>query len=510
LKRFSALKNHTASDYKTLAEKSQAIKFFSTEYNLSNTQGNLLNFFGKGKINDVYGPVFQNNSYRLTKIIDKYERPDSVKIRHILLIDKDTLLVAKLMKEISEKKNFSEIAAKYSADPNNKDNGGEIGWVRYGEMGEPFNTACFSAPNDFYFEIGSGYGKHLVHIMEISATSTQYVFADVLFMELEPNERDFKNLEKITNRISRKSKSGEDLFAEAIKYGFATTNATLQNTFYTIPEIDDSYEMVQWCFKNGKNKVSPPFKKGNNVYIISISDIIPTGNLPFYEVRDIVHDDFVMLYRKDTLYDRLKPLINDSKSLEENAKVLGSNVIGIKKMILASYDIPSLGVENELRGLLMGMKVGQTSSLFKGDKGLFIVRKTAERKIKSSSTPQTRLTNQYLADVQNDIHLADISTEAKAFMNFVRQQDSYLLLKTYKNFLPDDNKAAVDMIQAEYAFRGGKWDLALQGSARFKGLKSFYENTNKDTKQSRLAKIIPLPLMSLQPLSLQKIIIHLR
>jgi tetratricopeptide (TPR) repeat protein len=137
----------------------------------------------------------------------------------------------------------------------------------------------------------------------------------------------------------------------------------------------------------------------------------------------------------------------------------------------------------------MGMKVGQTSPLFKGDKGLFIVRKTAERKIKPKSTPQTRITNQYLADVQNDVHLGDISADAKAYMNFVRQQDSYLLLKRYENLLPEDKTAATAMITAEYAFREGKWEQSLNGTQTFKGFKEFISMTDKETKQSRLAKM---------------------
>ncbi len=489
LKRFSALKNHVAADFKALSEKNPAIKFFATEYNIASVQGATQEFFQKGKTNDVYGPVFQSNSYRMTKIIEKYERPDSVKIRHIVLSGADTLLIPKLTKEIHEKKNFDELAARYSIDKKNKDQGGLIGWVKYGDLVEPFNTACFSAPGDFYFEISGSYGKHLIHIMEISSSKSEYVYADVLYMEIEPNEKDFANLEKIVNRISKQAKSSEDLFAHAIEHGFATTNISLQNTYYNVPEIDNSNDIVQWCFKNSKNKISPPFKKGNNVYIVFVSDILPTGNLPFYEVRDIVKDDFVMLFRKDTLYDRTKPLIDDTKSLEENAKVMGSPVIGIKKMVLASYDIPSLGIENDLRGILMGMKVGQTSKLFKGDKGLFIVRKTAERKIKPKSTPQIRLKNQYLADVENDVHLGDISSNAKAFLNFVRQQDSYFLLKTYKNLLPEDKEAARAMWSAEHAFRKGNWEESLNGTQTYKGFKEFIQKSDKETKQSRLAKI---------------------
>jgi len=64
-----------------------------------------------------------------------------------------------------------------------------------------------------------------------------------------------------------------------------------------------------------------------------------------------------------------------------------------------------------------------------------------------------------------------------------------MLLKEYNDELPYDSTASKEIIPAEYAFRDENWALALNGNSDFKGFVNFYENIEKETKQSRLAKI---------------------
>ncbi|MGI6478235.1 MAG: peptidylprolyl isomerase [Salinivirgaceae bacterium] len=490
LKRFEALKNFADSDFRTLADKNESIKFYSADYNLNTTQKELLGFFENGKVGDLRGPYLQDNSYRLMKIIEKYTAPDSVKVRHIMLRGEDTSLVVELMKKINDNKDvFGKLAEKYSADTRSNENGGEIGWIKPGDLVEPYNTACFSAPSDFYFEIESHNKRHIMHVMETSQTSQSHVIVDVLYMDVEPNDRDIERMKKKANSISKKSKTGDDLLVKAVENRYATTNLNLVNTYYFLNDIPNSIDMLQWCFKNTINTVSPPFFRDNLAYILTVTDIVPTGYIPFEKVRDIVRDDYIVLYRKDTLYNRIAQRVKKGDTLEENGNILKREVIGIKNMLLSSYTIPTLGIEYNLRGVLMGLKVGKTSDLFKGDKGVFMVRKTAERKIKQTMDSETRLNNQFMANVSNDIYLGDITKKAYPIINIAREQDSYMLLKEYNDELPYDSTASKEIIPAEYAFRDENWALALNGNSDFKGFVNFYENIEKETKQSRLAKI---------------------
>lgn len=487
---FETLKQHPDADFKTIASKSANIKYYTADYNLATTSGELHQFFTDGKVGDIKGPYFEKNSYKLVKIVSKQSKPDSVKIRHIMLKGKDTAHTVTIMNKLTvDKSLFAELASKYSSDNRTSTTGGELGWITPGDLVEPFNTACFSAPKDFYFVVETINSKHIMHLIDLSETSHHYVTADVLYMPLEPNAKDIEGLVKTADEMYQRSHNTSELLINSSKKGYSTDNVKLESLYYIFPNITDAYEMIQWSFKNNIQSVSKPFFRNNNAYILTITDILPTGPLPLYEIRGNLLSELTVLCRRDSLYDIINPLVIQGGTLEENAQRTGCEVIGIKKMKLASYDIPSLGEEVLLRGKLMGMKIGETSPLFKGDKGLFMIRKKAERKIVTPSTPKTRLQNQYQADISNKGYMSDLYIRADAHINVAREYDSYALVKEYNHRLSYDTTAAQDMIDAETAFRKQEWQKAISGDLKIKGFKSFYENDNKQTKQSRLARL---------------------
>ena len=78
-------------------------------------------------------------------------RPDSVRVRHILLSLQAyggnrqviTELADSLMGVIENGGNFNQIALEYSADESNRAIGGDLGWFSEGQMVTEFNDACF-------------------------------------------------------------------------------------------------------------------------------------------------------------------------------------------------------------------------------------------------------------------------------------------------------------------------------------------------------------------------------
>ncbi len=489
LKRFLAIRNHANADFQTIASNNKELKYYSTEYTLETTGDFLKNFFLANDTGSIIGPYFSNNSFNYIRIAEKYERPDSVKIRMIALTGANINKVSQLMQELIQKNNFHELAKKYSSHKETSEKGGELGWVTYGSIPEPFNTACFSAPAGRIFELPGKNTNYIIQVTELSSSSKSYVYAEGLVYQLTPNQLDNKKMEKLLRRLSENSKTPEELFAAAIANGFATQNVTIQNTYYIINDIPDSHDMVQWSFSNPIGKVSPPFKKGNYYYILAVNEIIPTGYVPLSEVIDPLRTDYIVLARKDSLYNKYKEITLPGKSLKDYGKVLNSEITSIKNAPMISYTIPNLGVEPELKGILYGMKTGEISPLVKGEKGIYVLHKTAHRQIKSSTEPKEKMEKQFLGDVEADIHLGNISYVAKPFMNFVRKQDSYYLSKNYTDTLLNDPRLAEQMVGAEFLFRQHQWEKALDGTAKVLGFRQLIQQNNQNSRQLRLAKI---------------------
>ena len=72
---------------------------------------------------------------------DYFDKSEQVEASHILVDDIATANEVKA--QLDDGKDFAELAAKYSTDESNAQNGGELGFFGKGDMVEPFEAAAF-------------------------------------------------------------------------------------------------------------------------------------------------------------------------------------------------------------------------------------------------------------------------------------------------------------------------------------------------------------------------------
>lgn len=131
----------------------------------------------------VFGPYYENNAYKLTKVLDKKVLPDSVKCRHILVkteqnrqpVKDDSAAKLKLDSAVAAIKSgapFGEVVNKYSDDEGSKPTSGEYTFTlqqrsqlstEFADFifdGKPGESKVVKVKNDGY----SGY--HYIQILE--------------------------------------------------------------------------------------------------------------------------------------------------------------------------------------------------------------------------------------------------------------------------------------------------------------------------------------------------------
>lgn len=76
-------------------------------------------------------------------------------------------LAAEIRRQLVDGADFAALAARYSDDLSNKDNGGELGWFGQGEMVPEFDAAAFALPvGEISEPISTTFGVHLIKVEE--------------------------------------------------------------------------------------------------------------------------------------------------------------------------------------------------------------------------------------------------------------------------------------------------------------------------------------------------------
>ena len=168
-------------------------------------------FATTSEVGTVYGPVFENDKYRMFKLVDKTVAPDSVKVSHIMLAGKseaDTKALAdSLMGALKNGADFAELAKKYSADQAAQ-NGGELGWftevTALRGVNEDFKNAIFAAPLNEVSVVKSLYGTHLVKVTAKTSNVEKYKIADVDMVVYPSSKKNIKIYNVFYNFLSKK------------------------------------------------------------------------------------------------------------------------------------------------------------------------------------------------------------------------------------------------------------------------------------------------------------------
>lgn len=150
----------------------------------------------------------------------KYNKPEEVKARHILIVSDDQKALEKI-KAIRAKvtpKNFAEIAKKETEDPTGKNNGGDLGWFSAGRMVPEFEKAAFAMKKGEISEpVKTQFGYHLIYVEDKKAAQTKTldsVKEELARMEIQKTKsQDLDKLLKSTTEDIEKALARNDFNA---------------------------------------------------------------------------------------------------------------------------------------------------------------------------------------------------------------------------------------------------------------------------------------------------------
>ncbi len=140
-------------------------------------------FAFNNEVGSVYGAFLENDTYKITKLVSRELRSDSVKASHILIGGNDPAAANALADSLlgvvkNQPKLFADVAKEYSQDPGSATQGGDLGYFKEGQMVKPFSDACFNGNKGDIVKVASQFGIHIIQITE-KGKPVEKVFPDI-------------------------------------------------------------------------------------------------------------------------------------------------------------------------------------------------------------------------------------------------------------------------------------------------------------------------------------------
>jgi peptidyl-prolyl cis-trans isomerase D len=286
----------------------------------------------------------------------RFKHTEQVHARHILIVveagatDKEKAAAkAKaldVLKQAQAGADFTKLAAKYSDDPSNKLQGGDLGTFGRGQMIKPFEDAVFAMKPGQITMVETHYGFHVVKL-----DAYQPAHSDTL-AEAKP-----KIIEELRTQAGAKlgrEAAQEDLTAAlgganledlAKKRGIDAVETPLVAQGEPAGGIEQDRELMAAAFKLDPGQVALVPEKGSP-YVIKLVVRVPSRIPPLKEIEPQVRDALIRSMAEADASQQAQKILATIKSPADFDKAAIANNLEIKTVdpfTRADHKVPGIG-----------------------------------------------------------------------------------------------------------------------------------------------------------------------
>lgn len=353
---------------------------------LSELPVSLLPLAESGDLNTVAGPYFENGAYKIARIVDIAERPDSVRAAHILLTPGQTRTLAQarveadsLIQLVNAGIDFSTLAMSVSDDQGSAPVGGDLGWFSEGMMIVPFNNACFSGKKGDLLTVETTYGVHIIRILDQSKKVRKYDIG-VVDRKVIPSSATTQKIYAEASQFAGTNDTYEK-FNKAVAAGNLNKKLALNVTpeQKELPGLVQSRGLVMSLFE--RSEKGSIVLDGNSQAIFELTDMYIVAYCTRVQkegiapVEDVTSDIRFILAKKkkgEMISDEIKKLTAEGKTLYDVASHYNTTVQDAAGINFKSYSVPGAGVEPALISAASASEAGVISKPVAGNNGVYV------------------------------------------------------------------------------------------------------------------------------------------
>ena len=370
-------------------------------------------------VNGYYGPYEDAGYYKLTKVLVKEERPDSVKVRHILIpytgaqgalpTVTDTPDEAKAKADSifniikAKRSKFSDLL-ELSSDLVSNENDGVIEFAYNSPFAPEFKAYSFDNKKGDLGVVETAFGFHIIDIMDQMSFNPTVKLA-TLAREIEASEQTIDNVFNAVSKFEIALEDG-DFKTLANEYEKEVKIAAFEELDENIPGLGSQRQVVRWAFdqetKVGDYKRFPV--SGVGFIVVRLNEINEAGLM---KVEDATTPVLVEI-RKEKKADIIKERISGA-TLSDIANSEGQSVRTAAALTLKSTTLSGAGVEPKVIGSAFGLSEGSLSKPIVGDKGVYVIevtKITSADELDNYSAIASRLSNALKTTVNTKVYSA--------------------------------------------------------------------------------------------------------
>ncbi|WP_435255450.1 peptidylprolyl isomerase [Tenacibaculum sp. A30] len=345
-----------------------------------------------GKEGDVFGPYKDAGFFKLSKITEVKQLPDSAQASHILIpfigaaaADETVVQTEEEAKQTADsllavvkanKSKFADLAKEMSSDKGSAEKGGFYDWFAYNRMVPSFRDFVFEGKTGDMGVVKSQFGFHVIKI------DGQKNFQPVVKLatygrKIEASEETEDAVFQTAETFALELANGK-AFEEAVKEKNLTSLPAvgLKSLDENVPGVGNERQIITWAFEPETEEGSYKRFDVEGGYIVAV--------LTAKTAKGLMPVDKAIATVRPILTNERKAKMIEAKmsgsTLEEIAKSASQSVRVATDVNLQSPTISGVGFEPKVVGAMINAKENEVVKNVAGDKGVFafVVEKREE------------------------------------------------------------------------------------------------------------------------------------
>jgi peptidyl-prolyl cis-trans isomerase D len=376
----------TVTDNQQYINVNSDLPFDASYYKKDELPANLSEWAFSAQPGDFFGPYFENNEYKLTKLDQFKMLPDSVQASHILInpqtvgsVEKARAMIDSLKRNIELGGDFAMVAMQYSEDPGSKIKGGDLGWFKRKQMVPEFEEAAFTGEINKLYVVGTRFGFHLIKPTK-KGKETNMVRVATLARKVEPSTETYQKIYSETSKFASENQTSDAFNKAVLDMKLDKKIATLKENDPSVTGLETSRQMVRAAFTAEKGKIlvnnegSPIFEFGNKFVIGSLTEATEEGPSTFEQAKDKVELAVSKDKKAELLAEKLKNAASGQSDLASVASKLSTEVKEAAGVNFTSFSVPALGFEPAVIGTVSTLPEGKISAPVQGNNGVYLTK----------------------------------------------------------------------------------------------------------------------------------------